>query len=88
MADLRCTNLQSRPIQVIVVANWITASIESSRAPCQWFFQDAPATLDWVVLPMIGWIVGQTHRQAGVVGKIHHAPHALGPSTMVLRAII
>jgi hypothetical protein len=37
---------------------------------------------------MIGWIVGQTHCQTGVVGKIHDAPHALCPSALVLRAII
>jgi hypothetical protein len=37
---------------------------------------------------MIGRIVSQTHRQADVVGNIHPAPHALGPSTLVLRAMI
>jgi hypothetical protein len=37
---------------------------------------------------MIGRIVSQTHRQAGVVGKIYDAPHKLGPSAMVLWAII
>src|SRR4030095_12672151 len=51
-------------------------------------FQDAPATLNGIVLTMVGRIVSQTYRQAGMVGKIHDAPHELGPSTMVLRAII
>src|SRR5215510_7274333 len=51
-------------------------------------FQDAPAALDRIVLTMIGRIVSQTHGQASELGKIHDAPHELGPSTLVLWAII
>jgi hypothetical protein len=46
------------------------------------------AALDRIVLTMRGWIGGQTHRQAGVLGKIHSTPHELWPSAMVLWAII
>ena len=56
--------------QGIVVASWITVSIESSRAPFQWFSgmpQLAPSGLS---LLLIGRRVSQTYRQAGVVGKI------------------
>src|SRR5215471_3542304 len=40
------------------------------------------------VLTMIGRIVSQTHRQASELRKLHEALHELGPSAMVLRAII
>ena len=51
-------------------------------------FQDTPAALDRIVLTMRGRIGGQTHRYAGVLDKIHEAPHALCPSAMVLRTLI
>ena len=37
---------------------------------------------------MIGRRVSQTHRQAGMVDKIHHALHALCPAAVVLRTRI
>ena len=37
---------------------------------------------------MIGRIISQTYRQAGVVGKIHHALHELCPAAVVLRPIV
>src|SRR5262249_419101 len=40
------------------------------------------------ILNMIGRIGRQTSRQAGVVGKIPHALHELGPAAVVLRPIV
>ena len=37
---------------------------------------------------MIGRIVSQTYRQAGMVGKSHHAVHELGPAAVVFRTIV
>src|SRR5690349_23507790 len=50
--------------------------------------QNAPAAFDWIVFAVIGWIVGQTHRQTAALSKSEHPLHELAASAMVLRAIV
>jgi hypothetical protein len=51
-------------------------------------FQNAPAPLNRVVLAVVRWIIGETHRHVILLYKLHHPLHELGTATMVFRTII
>lgn len=51
-------------------------------------FEDAPTTFDRVIFAVIGRIVGQANREAGLVGELHDPLHKLGAPTMAFGAVI
>ena len=51
-------------------------------------FQDAPAPFNRVVLAVVWWRIGETHRHVRVLHTLHPPRHAWGPETMIFRTII
>jgi hypothetical protein len=58
------------------------------KRPIPMVFQNAPAAFDGSVLAVVGRIIGQADMEGIVAHKVDHAPHALGATAMVFRAII
>jgi len=58
------------------------------QAPIPVTLQDTPTALNRVVFAMIGRIVGQMHREAGLIHELHQPLDELGAPTVVLGAII
>ena len=51
-------------------------------------FQGTPAAFDWVVLAVIGRVIGKLYGDAMSTDKVDNASHKLGAPTMIFRSII
>jgi hypothetical protein len=51
-------------------------------------FQDTPATLDGIVLAVVGRVLQQLDRLRNVVGKLHHTVQKLGTHAAAFWAVI
>jgi hypothetical protein len=63
-------------------------STSVSLAPFQCFLENAPTSLNGIVLTVVGRIVEQMNRLTNLVCKRHHPLEELSPSAAAFRTII
>jgi hypothetical protein len=76
------------PFHVMVLAYWITASSESSKAPFQCCSRIPQHRSIGLYLTRIRRILRQADREVKALGKLHQTVHELGASAVALRAVI
>ncbi len=72
----------------MLLAYWITASSESSKAPFQCCSKIPQHRSIGLYAARVGRIIGQAYGEVVLLGKSHEALHELGTPTVTLRAIV